>query len=148
MGEKVKQNSARNNVKCSKCFQFLCNNSGRTWFFNALTFARSHGRCWKPRLNGLGFQHLPWDLVNVNAWKTMFDPYSVDWYIVFDQYKCTCSHAISEYSDYNPCTFIYLFIKAYVMGTDLNCLNRLRQFKWIPATYAFIKKIRKKHKHH
>ena len=24
---------------------------------------------------GLGFQHLPRDLVNVNAWKTMFDPY-------------------------------------------------------------------------
>ena len=27
---------------------------------------------------GLGFQHLPQDLANVNAWKTMFDPYSVD----------------------------------------------------------------------
>ena len=25
---------------------------------------------------GLGFQH-PRDLVNVNAWKTMFDPYKV-----------------------------------------------------------------------
>ena len=25
--------------------------------------------------SGLGFQHLPWDLANVNAWKTMFDPY-------------------------------------------------------------------------
>ena len=25
--------------------------------------------------SGLGFQHLPWDLVNVNAWKTMFNPY-------------------------------------------------------------------------
>ena len=23
---------------------------------------------------GLGFQHLPRDLSNVNAWKTMFDP--------------------------------------------------------------------------
>ena len=27
----------------------LCNNSDRTWFFNALIFARSRGRCWKPR---------------------------------------------------------------------------------------------------
>ena len=26
---------------------------------------------------GLGFQHIPRDLVNVNAWKTMFDPYIV-----------------------------------------------------------------------
>ena len=25
---------------------------------------------------GLGFQHLPWDFANVNAWKTMFDPYN------------------------------------------------------------------------
>ena len=24
-----------------------------------------------------GFQRLPWDLANVNAWKTMFDPYNV-----------------------------------------------------------------------
>ena len=24
---------------------------------------------------GLGFEHLPRDLANVNAWKTMFDPY-------------------------------------------------------------------------
>ena len=26
--------------------------------------------------SGLGFQHLPRDLANVNAWKTMFDPYN------------------------------------------------------------------------
>ena len=32
---KAKQNSARNNAKCSKCFQFLCNNSNRTWFCSA-----------------------------------------------------------------------------------------------------------------
>ena len=63
IGEKAKQNSARNNAKCSKCFQFLCNNSDRIWFFNALTFVRSLGRCWKPRPP------------NVNAWNTMFDPY-------------------------------------------------------------------------
>ena len=28
---------------------------------------------------GLGFQHLPRDLANVNAWKTMFDPYIIAW---------------------------------------------------------------------
>ena len=26
---------------------------------------------------GPGFQHLPRDLANVNAWKTMFDPYII-----------------------------------------------------------------------
>ena len=27
----TKQNSVRNNAKCSKCFKSLCNNSDRTW---------------------------------------------------------------------------------------------------------------------
>ena len=26
---------------------------------------------------GLGFQHLPRDVANVNAWKSMFDPYII-----------------------------------------------------------------------
>ena len=29
----------------------------------------------KTAASGLGFQHLPRDLTNVNAWKTMFDSY-------------------------------------------------------------------------
>ena len=68
IGEKAKQNSTRNNAKCSKCIQFLWNNSDRTWFFNALAFARS--LC-------LGFQHLPRHLTNIIALKTKFDPYII-----------------------------------------------------------------------
>ena len=30
----------------------------------------------KTEARGLGFQHLPRDLANVNAWKTMFVPYT------------------------------------------------------------------------
>ena len=30
----------------------------------------------KTKAKSLGFQHLPRYLANVNAWKTMFDPYS------------------------------------------------------------------------
>ena len=30
----------------------------------------------KTAASGLDFQHLPRDLANVNAWKTMFDPYN------------------------------------------------------------------------
>ena len=30
----------------------------------------------KTAASGLGFQHLPRDLANVNSWKTIFDPYS------------------------------------------------------------------------
>ena len=32
----------------------------------------------KTAASGLGFQHLPRDLANVNALKTMFDPYNRD----------------------------------------------------------------------
>ena len=39
--------------------------------------------------------------------------------------------------------FVYFFIKAYVVGTHLNCINLSMQFKWVPTTYAFIKEIRK-----
>ena len=38
--------------------------------------------------------------------------------------------------------FAYFFIKAYVVGTYLNCIDLSMQFKWVPTTYAFIKKIR------
>ena len=30
----------------------------------------------KTSASGLGFQHIPQDQTNVNAWKTMFDPYN------------------------------------------------------------------------
>ena len=48
-----------------------------------------------------------------------------------------------------PMYFYPLFIKAYVLGTHLNCLDKSRQFKWVPTKYDSIKKIRKiSHKHH
>ena len=42
--------------------------------------------------------------------------------------------------------FFYIIInsdflyKAYVVGTHLNCIDKSMQFKWVPTTYAFIKK--------
>ena len=41
--------------------------------------------------------------------------------------------------------FLIFFIKAYVVGTHLNCIDKSMQFKWEPTTYAFIKKINKKY---
>ena len=35
--------------------------------------------------------------------------------------------------------FLIFFIKAYIVGTHLNCIDKLMQFKWVPTTYAFIK---------
>ena len=36
--------------------------------------------------------------------------------------------------------FLIFFLKAYVVGTHLNCIDKSMQFKWVPTTYAFIKK--------
>ena len=36
--------------------------------------------------------------------------------------------------------FLIFFIKTYVVGTHLNCMDKSMQFKWVPTTYAFIKK--------
>ena len=49
IGEKAKQNSARNHVKSSIFFNFYAIIVIEHDFLNALTFARSLGRCWKSR---------------------------------------------------------------------------------------------------
>ena len=36
--------------------------------------------------------------------------------------------------------FLIFFMKAYVVGTHLNCIDKSMQFKWVPTTYACIKK--------
>ena len=39
------------------------------------------------------------------------------------------------------CVFFHsdFLYKAYVVGTHLNCINKLMQFKGVPTIYAFIK---------
>ena len=32
--------------------------------------------------------------------------------------------------------FLNFFIKAYVVGTYLNCIDKSMQFKWVPTAYA------------
>ena len=54
---------------------FLCNNSDRTCFFQCINIRQVPRVVLKTAASGLGFQHLPRDLANVNAWKTLFDPY-------------------------------------------------------------------------
>ena len=36
--------------------------------------------------------------------------------------------------------FLIFFMKAYAVGTHLNCIDKSMQFKRMPTTYAFIKK--------
>ena len=45
-------------------------------FFQCINIRQVPWEVLKTAAFGLGFQHLPRDLENVNAWKTMFDPYS------------------------------------------------------------------------
>ena len=44
-------------------------------FFQCINIRQVPWEVLKTEAFGLGFQHLPRDLANVNAWKTMFDPY-------------------------------------------------------------------------
>ena len=44
-------------------------------FFHRINIRQVPWEVLKTAAFGLGFQHLPRNLANVNAWKTMFDPY-------------------------------------------------------------------------
>ena len=46
--------------------------------------------------------------------------------------QCVCVFVVSF--------LIFFFIKAYVVGTHLNCIDLSMQLKWVSTTYAFIKK--------
>ena len=49
---------------------------------------------------------------------------------VFIQAYIACTHM----------NYLYNVIKAYVVGTHLNCFNLSKQFKCVSTTYAIIKK--------
>ena len=56
---------------------FLFNNSDRTVFFQCINIRQVPWEVLKTAAFGLSFQHLPRNLTDVNAWKTMFDPYII-----------------------------------------------------------------------
>ena len=41
--------------------------------------------------------------------------------------------------------FLYKNIYIYVVGTHLNCINKLMLFKWVPETYTYYKEVDKKY---
>ena len=75
---------------------------------------------------GLDFQHLPRDLANVNAWKTMFDPYNQS----RNKNKMT-AHSIWESSRGSE---EFLWENAY----SLPCKGLQNAFKLKEITYVFI----------
>ena len=80
-----------------------------------------------------------------NLWLNMYPPI-LRIHLKIDQQRtyllilmwCFCVfYSEFLYKAYVAGTHLY---KAYVAGTHLNCINKLMQFKWVPTTYAFIKK--------
>ena len=51
----------------------------------------------KTEAEGRGFQHLPRDLANVNAWKTIFDPYIECKNLLINAQTVNCSHKPFSY---------------------------------------------------
>ena len=75
---------------------------------------------------GLGFQHLPRDLANVNAWKTMFDPYTLIWpdKVMFgpadEKRGCTYAHSKDPDQPLQPRSLVEVFaVRLYNIRTLL-----------------------------
>ena len=76
---------------------------------------------------GLGFQHLPRDLANVNAWNTMFDPYIVK------QHKMPSHSSFIKVNGFISMLlfFLFCFNSPLLKGEQLfgtSCLLPLRMF--------------------
>ena len=71
-------------------------------------------------------------LISIHFKKSVKDP-SNDAYALF---LCVCFYFFWAF--YFSQIF---FIKVYVVGTHLNCINKSMQFKWVLTIYAFIKLI-------
>ena len=66
-------------------------------------------------------------------------PTHTNWYTL----KTKISEGLIKWCLWDVFVFFFLlifFIKAYVLGTHLNCIDKSMQFKWVPTTYTFIKK--------
>ena len=69
---------------------------------------------------GLGFQHLPRNLANVNAWKTMFDPYNATLLFPYEMRKwsvlsCVNNNAQLTLSIHKICSgsiFVNWYVKS------------------------------------
>ena len=98
---------------CSVYFH-LCSVScytDQTWFFNALTFARSRGRCWKQRPKAVVFNTFQGAFRMLMHWKKN---------IMFDRYFCIKTENICYVSRYFLHYFVSPFYRclANVISTD------------------------------
>ena len=76
--------------------------------FHALTFARSHGRCWKPRLKAAVFN------TSQGTWRML-----MHWKIMFDRYYCMKTENLLHYALFLALLcFAFSPILANEMSTD------------------------------
>ena len=85
--------------------------------------------------------------VNLHAHFTHWTSFTIIRYCIWLYYRAyPYKHAVKQLRSLQitaSVLFVYL-IKAHVVGTHLNCIDLSMQFKWVPITYAFIKKIERK----
>ena len=53
-----------------------------------------------------------------------------------------CKHTVKQFL--SLMYFYLLLYKSIVVSTHLNCLDKVRQFEWVPKTHAFKNKISEK----
>ena len=80
-------------------------------FFQCINICQVPWEALKTAAFGLGFQHLPQDLANVNAWRTMFDPY-ID---LLKYHVCEYLIPLSDWAEvveqkYNLIWYHYLYL--------------------------------------
>ena len=108
-------------------FSVLCNNSDRTCFFNALTFARSLGRYWKPRPPASVFNtsqgtwkmlmHEKPCLIPIKIYRVTNEPHQAKTYLQAFE-KCAFAQSDQDFSWY---TF-------FILSVILKALIRLRGY--------------------
>ena len=58
--------------------------------------------------------------------------------IHFEKKRSVKNSSNDAYVKFLFCFFLIFFKKAFVVGTNLNCIDMWMQFKWVPTTYAYI----------
>ena len=92
---------------------------GCEWTHDAIEPLVPYREILKTATYGLGFQHLPQDLANVNAWKTMFDPYIIP--------------SLPENANFTKINFAMSMV--YTDNRELNHLRTNYRFQKIIALY-------------
>ena len=95
-----------------------CYNIGIKMIFHALTFARSRGRCWKPRPEAAVFN------TSQGTWRML-----MHWKTMIDRYYCIKTENICYISRYFSLYFVSPFYRCLTNAISTDCArSRARQY--------------------